>query len=51
MTVGVHDRCDFDTTSGWGQAITGFTWFLQLLIWGLATLFVAGYGELIRKVT
>lgn len=49
--VGIHNRCDFDTTSGWGQVITGFTWFLQLLIWGLATLFIAGYGELIRKVT
>lgn len=50
-TVGVHDRCDFDTTSGWGQAVTGVTWLLQLLIWALATFFVAGYVSLIRKVT
>jgi hypothetical protein len=48
-TTGIRDRCDFDTTSGWGQAVTWATWVLQLLVWALVTLFVAGYVNLIRK--
>jgi hypothetical protein len=50
-TTGIRSRCDFDTTSGWGQAVTWATWVLQFLVWALATLFVAGYVGLIRKAT
>jgi hypothetical protein len=48
-TIGIRDRCDFDTTSGWGQIMTWATWGLRLLAWALATLFAAGYVSLIRK--
>jgi hypothetical protein len=50
-TTGIRGRCDLDTTSGWGQALTWFTWVLQFFVWALATLFVAGYVGLIRKAT
>jgi hypothetical protein len=48
-TTGSRGRCDFDTTSGRGQAVTAATWGLQVLVWALATLVVAGYSGLIRK--
>lgn len=48
-TTGIRSRCDFDTTSGWGQTVTWATWVLQFFVWALATLFVAGYVGLIRK--
>jgi hypothetical protein len=50
-TTGIRSRCDFDTTSRRGQAVTWATWVLQFLVWALATLFVAGYVSLIRKAT
>jgi hypothetical protein len=50
-TIGIRGRCDFDTTSRRGQAVTWATWVLQFLVWALATLFVAGYVSLIRKAT
>jgi hypothetical protein len=37
-TTGIRGRCDFDTTSGRGQAVTWATWVLQFLVWALATL-------------
>jgi hypothetical protein len=49
--TGIRNRCDFDTTSRWGQVITAATWVLQALVWALATLVVAGYVGLIRKAT
>lgn len=48
-TTGIRNRCDFDTTSSRGQAITWVTWGPQFLVWALATLVVAGYVGLIRK--
>lgn len=48
-TTGIRNRCDFDTISHPGQAITATTWGLQTLVWALATLVVAGYSGLIRK--
>ena len=50
-STGIRDRCDFDTTSRRGQAMTWATWVLQAFLWALATLFVAGYVGLIRKAT
>jgi hypothetical protein len=49
-TTGIRSRCDFDTTSHWGQVITAASWILQFLVWALATLVVAGYVGFIRKV-
>ena len=48
--TGIRDRCDFDTTSRQGQAITATTWAPQALVWALATLVVAGYTGLIHRV-
>jgi hypothetical protein len=48
-TAGIRGRCDFETTTGRGQAVTAATWGLQVLVWALATLVVAGYSGLIRK--
>jgi hypothetical protein len=50
-TTGIRSRCDFDTTSRRGQAVTWATWVLQFLVWALATLVVAGYVGLIHKAT
>ncbi|MGH3627657.1 MAG: hypothetical protein ACRDRL_09485, partial [Sciscionella sp.] len=50
-TTGIRSRCDFDTISRRGQAVTWASWVLQFLVWALVTLFVAGYVGLIRKVT
>ena len=50
-STGIRSRCDFDTTTRWGQVVTGSSWVLQFLVWALATLFVAGYVGLIRKAT
>jgi hypothetical protein len=49
--TGLRDRCDLDTTSHRGQAITLAIWSIQALIWALATLAIAGYTGLIRKIT
>ena len=48
-TTGIRNRCDFDTTSRGGQALTWATWVLQFFVWALATLVVAGYVGLIPK--
>jgi hypothetical protein len=48
-TTGIQSRCDFDTASRRGQAVTVASWVLQALVWALATLVVAGYSGLIRK--
>ena len=50
-TTGLRDRCDLDTTSRRGQAITIAIWTIQALVWALATLAIAGYTGLIRKIT
>jgi hypothetical protein len=49
--TGIRDRCDLDTTSPTGQAFTAAIWALQALVWALATLAIAGYTGLIRKIT
>jgi hypothetical protein len=48
-TTGIRDRCDFDTTSLSGQIVTWITWGLKLLVWVLATFFLAGYVSRIPK--
>jgi hypothetical protein len=44
------DRCRLDTTSAAGQVFTFLSWLLQALAWIFATLAVAGYTGLIRKL-
>jgi hypothetical protein len=50
-TPGIHDRCDFDTSSPLGEAFIAATWILQTLVWALAILVITGYLSLIRKTT
>lgn len=44
------DRCRLDTNSSPGQVFTFISWVLQAFAWVFATLAVAGYTGLIRKV-
>jgi hypothetical protein len=47
--TGMRARCDLDTASRAGQAFTAAIWLVQLAVWGLATLALAGYTNLVRK--
>jgi hypothetical protein len=49
--TGIRDRCDLDTASQVGQVFTAGIWLLQAIVWALATLVIAGYTGLIRKIT
>ncbi|MFI6096800.1 hypothetical protein ACIA8G_14660 [Lentzea sp. NPDC051213] len=48
-TTGMRARCDLDTAARAGQAFTAAIWLVQLAVWGLATLALAGYTNLVRK--
>jgi hypothetical protein len=47
--TGMRARCDLDSASKKGQAFTAAIWLVQLAVWGLATLALAGYTNLVRK--
>jgi hypothetical protein len=47
--TGLRSKCDLDTATRRGQAITLAIWIIQAMLWGLITLAVAGYTNLIRK--
>jgi hypothetical protein len=47
----VRNYCDLDTASAAGQWFTLTIWLFQATIWALATLAIAGYTGLIRKIT
>jgi hypothetical protein len=49
--TGLRSRCDLDTESTAGQVFTVLLWVVQAAVWGLATLALAGYTGLIRKIT
>lgn len=49
--TGLRARCDLDTTSRTGQAFVVAIWGIQLAVWGLATLALAGYTNLVRKTS
>jgi hypothetical protein len=49
VKTSARDRCDLDTVSVTGQALTAGFWTLQLAAWAAATLAIAGYTGLIRK--
>ncbi|GGU71349.1 hypothetical protein [Lentzea flava] len=48
-TTGMRSKCDLDTTTRRGGAFTYAIWATQFLVWGLATLALAGYTNLVRK--
>jgi hypothetical protein len=50
INTGIRDRCDLDTVSRTGQIITALAWILQIAAWALATLVIAGYTGLVRKI-
>lgn len=47
--TGLRNRCDLDTGTRRGQTLTVAIWVIQAVIWGLATLALTGYANLIRK--
>ncbi|WP_158687991.1 MULTISPECIES: hypothetical protein [Actinomycetes] len=47
--TGLRSRCDLDTASVPGQVFTAAIWGVQVAVWGLATLALAGYTNLVRK--
>lgn len=49
--TGLRSRCDLDTESAAGQVFTVVLWIVQAAVWGLATLALAGYTGLVRKIT
>jgi hypothetical protein len=50
-STGIRAYCDLNTGTTAGQWYTLLIWVLQLFVWALATLAVAGYTGLIRKIT
>jgi uncharacterized protein YjbI with pentapeptide repeats len=48
IKTGIRAHCD-TTASTTGQVLTVVGWVLQLLAWGFATLFVAGFTGIVRK--
>ena len=50
INTGLNSQCALDSTSAAGQILTGTAWLLQVLAWALATLVVAGYTGLIRRI-
>jgi hypothetical protein len=49
--TGIRARCDLDTGSTAGEWFTLGIWILQAIVWAFATLAIAGYTGLIRKIT
>jgi hypothetical protein len=50
-STGIENRCDLDTVSRIGQLFTPAMWLVLAVMWGPATLAVAGYTSLIRKIS
>ncbi|MER5333750.1 hypothetical protein [Micromonospora sp. NPDC002717] len=48
IKTGARDRCQPTDTPA-GQTLTIASWFLQLLAWTFATLFIAGFTSAVRK--
>jgi hypothetical protein len=49
INTGIRARCDLETTTIAGQAISAIAWILQIIAGVLATLVIAGYTGLLRK--
>ncbi|MGW4109509.1 hypothetical protein ACWEFJ_01370 [Actinosynnema sp. NPDC004786] len=47
--TGLRAKCDLDTSTRRGQVLTLLMWIIQAMLWGLITLAIAGYTNLIRK--
>jgi hypothetical protein len=50
-STGIRTQCDLNTATPIGEWFTLGIWALQALAWALATLAIAGYTGLIRKIT
>jgi hypothetical protein len=50
INTGLSNSCSLDSASRAGQVITVIAWIFQGIGWALATLVIAGYTGLIRKV-
>jgi hypothetical protein len=50
-TTGVRTYCDLNTAATVGELFTMAIWLLQAAMWALATLAIAGYTGLIRRIT
>jgi len=50
INTGLGNNCSLNSTTHTGQVLTVIAWLLQGLAWALATLVVAGYTGLIRRV-
>lgn len=50
INTGLTNQCTLDSTTAAGQILTATAWLLQAAGWALATLVVAGYTGLIRKI-
>jgi hypothetical protein len=50
-TNGVRNRCDLNPDTNLAAKFTVVIWLTQAVIWGLATLALAGYTGLVRRTT
>lgn len=50
INSGLTNNCSLNSTTHFGQILTAISWLLQVLAWALATLVIAGYTGLIRRV-
>jgi len=50
INTGLSNNCSLNSTTVPGQGLTAISWLLQGLAWALATLVIAGYTGLIRRV-
>ena len=48
--TGVRTRCDLNPATATGGVFTVAIWLVQAAVWGLATLALAGYTGLVRKI-
>lgn len=50
INTGLSNSCSLNSTTAPGQVLIAVSWLLQGLAWALATLVIAGYTGLIRRV-
>lgn len=49
LRSGLQDRCDVNTEVGGGQVVTALFWIIEILVWALAALMIAGFTGLVRR--
>lgn len=50
INTGLSNNCSLNSTTVTGQVLIAVSWLLQGLAWALATLVIAGYTGLIRRI-